>query len=626
MARAPVFDIILFHWEAAFEHLPFWVLLMRGWSLLAGQSEFALRLLPAYAAVLTVPLCWALLKRLAPEKAVWRLLTTVLIASSPVLTLYAQEARMYALVVLLAVASTYLAARLIQRPSASHMAAYILVNWGMLGLQYYSVLLIGAHGLFAALTAAQRSASRRIFIRTIVPAAAVSVAPLLLWMALSPGFHETVTVVFQEASRPELGVGAFLIDLWSDITFGAFRWQPDISAIGLALLPLFVIGAVAARADYQRSDAPPSAHATPYLLLLLTIALLPIVISAALFRTLAARYILYISPFVYAFIALGVIAIRRRHRTWGLVAAAVTLTVALLGQAYYFGPYQKSEYRDMSRYLSARYSPAEDVVIIEAPRQHLLAKYYLGQDFPLETAPAIPLPDYWPVTAPPVVPEKVDDQIQRYLRTYSSLWTAFSAESEVDRGEFLAKYLTAVSYNADCQFWLDVRLCRFVSPRIVTPDLETQIMATVNGELTLEYARVATDPQYVVINEGRVLFAELGWLAQAAPSIDYTVSLRLVDAAGQIVSQLDQYPIGMLLPPTVWSAGERKPGYMALTIPPTAAGRHTLQASVYDPVTLKPLPYQTPEGPSSSSAPIILGLVEIDGTIRLLPAGSGGDS
>ncbi len=92
MARAPIADIISFHWEAAFEHLPLWVLLMRGWSLLAGQSEFSLRFLPAYAGVLTVPLSWALLRRIAPEKTAWRLLTTVLIATSPVLTLYAQEA------------------------------------------------------------------------------------------------------------------------------------------------------------------------------------------------------------------------------------------------------------------------------------------------------------------------------------------------------------------------------------------------------------------------------------------------------------------------------------------------------------------------------------------------------
>ena len=624
MARAPIADIISFHWEAAFEHLPLWVLLMRGWSLLAGQSEFSLRFLPAYAGALTVPLSWALLRRIAPEKTAWRLLTTVLIATSPVLTLYAQEARMYSLVVLLAVASTYLATRLIHRSTTSHTVVYVLVNWAMLGLQYYSVLLIAAHGLLAAFVAVRRPAMRRFYVRAVMPAAAASAAPLLLWMALSPGFHETVAVVFREAGQPELGIGAFLVKLWRDISFGAFRWQPNISAIGLALLPLFMIGAAVSRVDFKRENQSTVAQATPYHLLLLTIAVLPIVISAFLFRTLATRYILYVSPFVYAFIALGIIASRRFHRVWALAAAALTLAVSVLGLAYYFGTYQKSDYREMSHYLSERYAAGEDVLVIEAPRQHLLAKYYLGQDFPLEPVPNIPLPDYWPVTAPPVVPEEVDDQVLHYLDAYSSLWAAFSAESEVDGGEFLAKYITAVSYNLDCQFWLDVRLCRFISPHTVEPDIETQIAATFNDELILEHARIATDPQYVVLDEGRVLLAELAWLAQADPSIDYKVSLRLVDAAGRIVAQVDQYPIGMLLPPTAWAAGERKPGYMALSIPPAASGRYTLQARVYDPATLKPLPYFTPDGGLSTSTSIILGLVEIDGTIRLLPAGSGG--
>ena len=617
MARAPIPDIIRFHWEAAFEHLPLWVLLMHGWSKLAGQSEFALRLLPAFAGALTVPLTWALLKRLEPDRPSWRLLTAILLATSPVLTLYAQEARMYTLVVLLAVASTYMAARLLERPLAPVMLAYILVNWAMLGLQYYSVLLIAAHGLLGAFAAAFQPQTRRTALRAIMPSVAASVALLLLWMALSPGFHETVAVVFREANKSHIGVIAFLGELWRDISFGAFRWQPQIAAAALATLPLFIVGVAAAL-----SRARPARFSAP----LLVIVLLPVFISAALFRTLATRYILYITPFIYAYIAFGILALQRFRRHFGLIAAAIALTVSLTGLAYYFGPYHKSEYREMTGYLLERYTPEEDVVIIEAPRQHLLAKYYLGQDFPLEPVPAIPLPDYWPVTAPPVVPEETDDQIQRYLRTHSSLWLSFSAEPEVDAGEFLAKYVTAVSYNQDCKAWLDVRLCRFISPRAVRHELETEIAATVNGELAIEYARLATEPLQGRHDDGHLLLVELGWLAHTAPSIDYKVSLRLVNVADQVVAQLDQYPIGTLLPPSVWSAGDRKPGYMALTIPPVDAGRYTLRASIYDPVTLKPLPYQTPESPAPTSAPIILGLVEIDGTIRLLPAGAGGES
>ena len=64
MARATPLEIIQFHWNASFEHPPFWQLLMHFWSNGAGQSEFALRFLPALAGTLMIPLVWQLIQRL----------------------------------------------------------------------------------------------------------------------------------------------------------------------------------------------------------------------------------------------------------------------------------------------------------------------------------------------------------------------------------------------------------------------------------------------------------------------------------------------------------------------------------------------------------------------------------
>src|SRR6188768_4282219 len=48
MARATPREIVDFHWHAAFEHPPVWALLLHAWSQVAGQSEFSLRILPAF--------------------------------------------------------------------------------------------------------------------------------------------------------------------------------------------------------------------------------------------------------------------------------------------------------------------------------------------------------------------------------------------------------------------------------------------------------------------------------------------------------------------------------------------------------------------------------------------------
>ena len=102
--------------------------------------------------------------------------------------------------------------------------------------------------------------------------------------------------------------------------------------------------------------------------------------------------------------------------------------------------------------------------MLYAPRQHLLAKYYLGEDRTYYTAPQVDLPDYWPVNAPPVVPEEMDGQIQDLLAAHPAVWLVMTAQDEVDDGEFVPKYFTAVSYKQDCHKWIDVELCRFVSP------------------------------------------------------------------------------------------------------------------------------------------------------------------
>ena len=301
----------------------------------------------------------------------------------------------------------------------------------------------------------------------------------------------------------------------------------------------------------------------------------------ALFRSLAARYVLFIVPALYVLVAAGIVALWRRHPALGVVAAALPLLVAITGLGYYFGPYHKSEYREMAAYLRAHRDPA-DAVMLLAPRQHLLAKYYLPADWTFYTAPQIDLPPDRPLTAPRVVPEEMDGQIQDYLRRHPVLWLVLTSQNEVDPGEFVPKYLTAVAYKEDCEKWLDVDLCHFASPHAVQPYARSTPDALFNGELRLERAALSRvdDPA-----RGRnYLLAQLDWLAEQKPTVDYRVSLRLVDGAGRVAAQRDDYPIGTLLPPTTWNAGDAKPGYMALPLgDDVAPGTYQVVVGVYEP-------------------------------------------
>lgn len=79
---------------------------------------------------------------------------------------------------------------------------------------------------------------------------------------------------------------------------------------------------------------------------------------------------------------------------------------------------------------------------------------------------------------------------------------------------------------------------------------------------------------------------QLDWLAEQKPTVDFRATLRLLDESGNVVVQRDEFPIGTLLPPTTWNAGDAKPGYMVLPLPETLpAGEYTVTVGVYNPVT-----------------------------------------
>jgi hypothetical protein len=617
MARATPAALIRFHWEAAFEHPPFWQLLMYEWSRQAGQSEFALRFLAVLAGVVQIPLVWQLARRV--ESRDWRLetkeaalfdlqspisslstlqppvstlpmLSALLATLFPVLVLYSQEARMYSLVVALALASLWVTGRLIQNPTMGRAALLVLVNGVMTGFHYYSVLLVGAEALVLGWVVWRAKMPHRAW--SLYAAAVVAaVAPLAGWMVYAPGFGETLAVVLASRGEAQPGPGAFLDGLWRDLSFGAIRWQPAHAWVGYLILPLVGIGMV--RVILQRLAPAPTAGLSAQVgmrLLLAAAVMIPLFASVVFFRTLATRYILFVAPLLCIFAALGIQWIGQVDWRLGGLWLGVALMVAGSGLLTYFGPYRKSDYRAMAQSLLQQLEP-KDGILLEAPRQHLLAKYYLPEGLTFYTAPHVELPDYWPVNAPPVVPEEMDDRLQEYLRRHRTLWLILTAEDEVDKGEFVPKYLTAVSFRQECTDWLDVRLCRFVSPHATPAQATTAVGAIYGGQLLLERADLAATQE----RDGRrFLLVTLHWLAEAQPTLDYRVTLRLLDEQGVIISQYDDYPIGPLLPPTTWQPGDAKPGYMALPMP-TAPGPFGAVVGVYDRSTGAVISYRSDE-------------------------------
>lgn len=613
MARATPVEIIDFHWNAAFEHPPFWVLLLHAWSRVAGQSEVALRLLPAFAGTLIVAMTWRLALTIWPGQVLLAFLSALLAASSPVLIYYSQEARMYTLVVFLLLLATYIVLRLRVTAQWRLVFAFWLACWLMLGLHYYSALALAIQAFVLIIDGLFSGRARQVPWGKLFVAYAGAILPLLVWMLFAPGFHTTLEVVLDRADEDPVTWQYFLGDLWRELTFGSIRWQPNYGRWGYAVAPLVVLGGLLALLGPKETKGSRTG-----VWIIVLVVLLPIVSGAIALRTLVPRYILWIVPLFYMLAALPAAFWWRRFRLGSALILLMLIGIDVLALQHYFGPYRKSDYRTMTTYLENYGDPEREILLMEAPRQHLLAKYYLAPAWQAYPMPTVELPEYWPVTAPPLVPEDEDNRILTWFESYDGLWVSYTSEIEVDRGEFLAKYLTAVAYREDCTQFLDVRLCHYVSPKQVSPEVLQMTPTLFGNELALTGVQASF---YHPTPEITRILIQLDWHAQQKPSVDYKVALRLLDANGAEVDGEDDFPIGPLLPPTTWNQGDSKPGYVVLTVPSDRGqGCYSVQISLYDANTLEPSSYTFLTEPSSlpSTKPLTLAEVQVGDTMELL--------
>jgi hypothetical protein len=125
---------------------PLYYLLARGWAGLFGTGEVGLRSLSALFGTLTIPVVYAIGATLASRRA--GLVAAALAAVSPALVWYSQEARSYALVILLGALSLLFAARALRGDNDPD-----LVWWGLTAVlavltHYFAGFLVAGEALW----------------------------------------------------------------------------------------------------------------------------------------------------------------------------------------------------------------------------------------------------------------------------------------------------------------------------------------------------------------------------------------------------------------------------------------------------------------------------------------------
>jgi mannosyltransferase len=334
---------------------------LHGWRAV-GDSEAALRSLSVLFAAAAVPVVWAIARRLFDETTAAA--AALLLAVNQFLVRYAQEARGYALAVLLVSVASLLFLRAAERPSAGRLAAYALVGAASLYVHFYAALVLLAHVAVAGVWPVARR-------RFAVAYAAIAVlgSPLALFVL----FRDSGQIAFLGPPGP--------VELAK-----AFAHLGGGRAPVLAYAALGAAALVVARGEVL---APRSAAGRRWTFLLLWL-FLPIVVSFAASQAkpfFQALYLIVCLPPVVIVVARGLVTLPRPRLR--VAATAVVLALSAVELGLWYGTYDKEDWRGAERYVAANARPG-DAVAFYAPYARIPFEYYVRRDGDLPAQPGYP--------------------------------------------------------------------------------------------------------------------------------------------------------------------------------------------------------------------------------------------
>src|SRR3990167_7350537 len=124
-------------------HPPLYHILMRGWILLFGTSEFSIRLPSVIFGLATVYVVYLIGRKLFEEKTA--LIAATLIATSPLHIYYSQEARMYMMAAFLASVSVYFFVSIIKKDNFFYWIGFIISTALVLYSDYLPYFILPAY-------------------------------------------------------------------------------------------------------------------------------------------------------------------------------------------------------------------------------------------------------------------------------------------------------------------------------------------------------------------------------------------------------------------------------------------------------------------------------------------------
>jgi mannosyltransferase len=357
---------------------PLYFLILRGAILLFGYSEFALRFLSLTCGVISVALIITLGTRLF-NRAVG-LVAGTLLAFSAYQVWYSQDAKMYTLITMLALASIYFLRRAVEEGRLRFWIGAVLCTSIAMGSHILAALLIPVQ---VVLFLVWWPFSRRHIIAGIIALGCVTVPYLPVGLS-------RVQMVFQPG---ETGFARYTLGEMLSVLGRAYA-SGILSGLGEQII-LLAASTAAALAIFGlvSIDTPPRPASRSARVLarlsLLAWALVP-VLAIALISTnrpiFTDRYLIWIQPAFYLAVALGVYALWDWLKPLAVLALAALLIVNGSGALAQATTPFKSDFRSAASAIEREIQPG-DLIVFQIPHVQHTFNYYFRQPYQAMSGP-----------------------------------------------------------------------------------------------------------------------------------------------------------------------------------------------------------------------------------------------
>lgn len=464
---------------------PLFFLLLRPWRTLTGDSEFALRYPSALLGTLLVPLGFILARQLRLSRRAGVLLG-LLLATSPYLVWYGQEAKMYtllaALVLLAFIAYLKALAGPGSMPAGSVNSGRPVVWWVVFvaatSLSFYthilSPLMLIVYGLVGLLHYPR--------LRQRWHGWLISMAWLTLPYLPLAGWQFRLLLAGFQSGHPFYPLQREINLLLQLYTTGVIRFSESTAMIGLAAITFFVflflcglflkekVNQPGLRAQLRveesiepditnRAHPPhqtslhPALSLTTRLSLAAWVLLPPLIVYLISLRVAVFedRYLIYITPAFYLMIVLGLMLVRQYWRWLASLGLVMILLINLRGIRVQQSEAIKPDFRAAAQYLRHT-SPSPSTIMVQMPYLQYTLIYYYGDDYTL-------LEGLW--TNDGKSAETVAADMTRLTADLDDLWLIVSEEDLWDQRHLTRSWLNEHAELVDEAHFVRVDVYRY---------------------------------------------------------------------------------------------------------------------------------------------------------------------